>query len=76
MNRLSSFSDFALTMAEMRKVKGGDCMPAHWDVYVDGQLSLCALTYSGAWKYANTSEKNGGPSGKVREVKFRESECY
>ncbi len=75
MIRLASFSEFALNKAEIKKVKGGDCMPAHWDVYVDGQLVLCALTYSTAWKYAQTSEKNGGPSGGTREVKYRESQC-
>jgi hypothetical protein len=32
MNKLASFMEFALTKAEMKGVKGGDCMPAHWDV--------------------------------------------
>ena len=60
-NLISNFSGLAMSRMEMKKVKGG-CAPPHWDVYVNGNLSFCALSKSGAIRAADSFASKGSPN--------------
>lgn len=59
----------ALTRAEMKGIKGG-CMPAHWDVIIDGVHIACMLTKKGAKTLAYQKE-----IGWQREWRYNPGDC-
>jgi hypothetical protein len=74
MKKFSNFSGNMISKSEMIKVNGGKvddgCMPAHWDVRIDGVHTGCYLTEAAAKKAAVM-----GGATEIAEWKYNPGNC-